>query len=75
VHRPEPAQSHQLRDPAGIRERSRRLSDGEMLGMLQRLFQARGYLSGLIIDETDHLPSSSAYQSRFGSLLRPWQPT
>jgi hypothetical protein len=44
-----------------------------MLDMLQHLFQARGYLSGLIIDETDHLPSSSAYQSRFGSLLRAYQ--
>ena len=56
-----------------IRERSRRLSNEEMLDMLQRLLQARGYLSGLIIDETDHLPSSSAYQSRFGSLLRAYQ--
>jgi hypothetical protein len=30
----------------------------------------RGYLSGLIIDEGESLPSSSAYQNRFGSLLR-----
>ena len=30
-------------------------------------------LSGLIIDEQDHLPSSSAYRSRFGSLLRAYQ--
>jgi hypothetical protein len=29
-----------------IRQRSRRLSDEEMLDMLQRLLQARGYLSG-----------------------------
>jgi DNA invertase Pin-like site-specific DNA recombinase len=56
-----------------VRERSRRLSNEEMLDRLQRLFQARGYLSGLIIDETDHLLSSSAYQSRFGSLLRAYQ--
>jgi DNA invertase Pin-like site-specific DNA recombinase len=56
-----------------IRERSRRLSNEEMLDMLQHLFQARGYLSGLVIDQTDHLPSSSAYQSRFGSLLRAYQ--
>ena len=33
----------------------------------------RGYLSGLIIDETERLPSSSAYQSRFGSLLRAYE--
>jgi DNA invertase Pin-like site-specific DNA recombinase len=53
-----------------IRERSRKLTNEEMLTALHRLLQARGYLSGLIIDEADQLPSSSAYQSRFGSLLR-----
>ena len=51
-----------------IRERSYRLSDEEMLDGLRDLLEERGYLSGLIIDETDQLPSSSAYQSRFGSL-------
>lgn len=56
-----------------IRERSYRLSDEEMLDGLKRLFQERGYLSGLIIDEIDDLPSSSAYQGRFGSLLRAYQ--
>ncbi len=56
-----------------IHERSRRLSDNELLDGLKRLFEARGYLSGLIIDEADCLPSSSAYQSRFGSLLRAYQ--
>ena len=56
-----------------IRERSHRLSDDDLLDGLQRLFDKRGYLSGLIIDEADHLPSSSTYQSRFGSLLRAYQ--
>jgi DNA invertase Pin-like site-specific DNA recombinase len=56
-----------------IRERSYKLSDEEMLGSLQRLLQDRGYLSGLIIDETERLPSSSAYQNRFGSLLRAYE--
>jgi hypothetical protein len=56
-----------------IRERSYKLSDEEMLGALQRLLQDRGYLSGLIIDETERLPSSSAYQNRFGSLLRAYE--
>lgn len=56
-----------------IRARSYRLSDEEMLDHLRLLFQERGYLSGLIIDESEHLPSSSAYQSRFGSLLRAYQ--
>jgi hypothetical protein len=56
-----------------IRERSHKLSNEEMLEALQRLLQDRGYLSGLVIDETERLPSSSAYQSRFGSLLRAYE--
>lgn len=53
-----------------IRERSRRLSNDEMLTRLKQLYQRYGYLSGLIIDETDDAPSSGAYSHRFGSLLR-----
>lgn len=53
-----------------IGRRSHRLSDADMLGALREILQDRGYLSGFIIDEAGHLPSSSAYQCRFGSLLR-----
>lgn len=53
-----------------ISARSFRLSDDEMLSSLQQLYGSRGLLSGLIIDEADGLPSSSAYSGRFGSLLR-----
>lgn len=56
-----------------IRERSKKLSNEEMISALQKLLEDRGYLSGLIIDETDSLPSSSAYHSRFGSLLRAYE--
>jgi len=56
-----------------IAERSRRLSDDELLDGLRHLLEAQGQLSGLIIDETDHLPSSSAYRYRFGSLLRAYR--
>lgn len=56
-----------------IKERSHKLSNEEMLEALKQLLQDRGYLSGLIIDETERLPSSSAYQSRFGSLLRAYE--
>jgi hypothetical protein len=56
-----------------IRERSHKLSNEEMIAALQQLLQNHGYLSGLIIDETERLPSSSAYQSRFGSLLRAYE--
>jgi len=66
---------HKLFDAAQtiIRERSFRLSDDDMLGSLRALFEERGYLSGMVIDEADRLPSSSAYQSRFGSLLSAYQ--
>jgi hypothetical protein len=56
-----------------IHARSLRQSDEEMLKALQQLLQDRGYLSGLLIDESEDLPSSSAYQSRFGSLLRAYE--
>ena len=53
-----------------IQARNLRLTDAEMLAGLHGLFQREGQLSGIIIDEADGLPSSSAYRSRFGSLLR-----
>ena len=56
-----------------IRERSRRFSEAEMLDGLRHLLKLHGYLSGLIIDESEHLPSSSAFRSRYGSLLRAYQ--
>lgn len=56
-----------------IRERNRRFSDEEMLERLRRLFGQHGYLSGLIIDETDQMPSSGSYQHRFGSLIRAYE--
>jgi DNA invertase Pin-like site-specific DNA recombinase len=56
-----------------IVERSKKLTNEEMLAALHRLLEKQGYLSGLIIDEDDDLASSSAYQNRFGSLLRAYQ--
>lgn len=56
-----------------IEERNRRYSDAEMLERLAGLFRQQGTLSGLIIDEAEDMPSSSAYQSRFGSLVRAYQ--
>lgn len=53
-----------------IQARSERLSDERMLDLLAKILEQRGYLSGLIIDEIDDCPSSSAFRSRFGSLLR-----
>jgi DNA invertase Pin-like site-specific DNA recombinase len=56
-----------------IEERSKRLTDAEMLDHLSSLLGRKGILSGLIIDEIDDMPSSSAYRHRFGSLLRAYQ--
>ena len=53
-----------------IQTRSQRLSDDEMLELLRSIFEKNGRLTGLIIDEANDSPSSSAFQSRFGSLLR-----
>lgn len=53
-----------------IRQRAQRFSDEEMLERLSALFKAKGWLSGLIIDELEEMPSSTAYRHRFGSLLR-----
>lgn len=58
------------RAQAIIAARSDRLSDENMLELLRGILEGKGYLSGIIIDEVDDCPSSSAYRSRFGSLLR-----
>ena len=56
-----------------IRERNRKFSDEEMLARLKHLFQNHGYLSGLVIDEDESMPSSNIYQRRFGSLIRAYE--
>lgn len=56
-----------------INARSARLSDEAMLELLASIFSAKGLLTGLIIDEAEDSPSSSAYRTRFGSLLRAYE--
>jgi DNA invertase Pin-like site-specific DNA recombinase len=56
-----------------INERCRRYTDDEMLGRLNSLYGEKGWLSGLVIDEAEGMPSSSVYRSRFGSLVRAYQ--
>lgn len=53
--------------------RARRYSDEELVERLRHLFQRHGYLSGLIIDEAEDMPSSAAYAHRFGGLIRAYQ--
>jgi hypothetical protein len=56
-----------------VQERTHRFSDADMLMRLAGLLQQTGWLSGLVIDERDDMPSTAAYRSRFGSLLRAYQ--
>lgn len=56
-----------------IGDRSRRFTDQDLLDRLAALFAEKGWLSGLVIDELDDMPSSSIFRHRFGSLLRAYQ--
>lgn len=56
-----------------IQERSRRFTDEELLGRLSALLVEKGWLSGLVIDEVEDMPSSSTFRHRFGSLVRAYQ--
>jgi hypothetical protein len=56
-----------------ILERHQRSSDEELLAQLHDLAERVGRLSGLIIDETEGMPSSAAYRHRFGSLVRAYE--
>lgn len=56
-----------------IEERNRQYSSAEMLERLSHLLQKQGTLSGIIIDEAEGMPSSGAYRSRFGSLIRAYE--
>jgi len=56
-----------------IYERSRRFTDQELLDQLSALLARKGWLSGLVIDEVEDMPSSSTFRHRFGSLVRAYQ--
>jgi DNA invertase Pin-like site-specific DNA recombinase len=53
-----------------VRARVRRYSNDELLARLKSLYEKTGYLSGILIDETEGMASSSVYSHRFGSLVR-----
>ena len=56
-----------------IRARAHRFSNEELIEKLRSLYQHRGLLSGLIIDETEGMPSTATYIHRFGSLIRAYE--
>jgi DNA invertase Pin-like site-specific DNA recombinase len=51
-----------------IRERNRKVTNDEMLDKLRALHERQGWLSGILINEAEDMPASSAYAHRFGSL-------
>lgn len=56
-----------------IRARAYRYTNEELIERLKFLYQSRGFLSGLIINETENMPSTAIYTHRFGSLVRAYQ--
>ena len=56
-----------------LTERSRRLTDEELLQHLKALYAECGRLSGFIIDQVPNGPSATLYTSRFGSLIRAYE--
>jgi len=56
-----------------MRARARRYSSEELIERLRNLYRSRGFLSGVVIDETEGMPSASVYAYRFGSLIRAYQ--
>ena len=54
-------------------ERQRRFSDEEMLDRLKHLYRKHGKLSGILIDETEGMPSSAVYRTRFRGLVRAYR--
>ena len=56
-----------------LRARAHRYSDHELIDRLRKLYQSRGFLSGLIINETEGMPSTAIYALRFGGLIRAYE--
>jgi DNA invertase Pin-like site-specific DNA recombinase len=56
-----------------IRQRNRKFSNDDMLSKLKALHERKGWLSGILINEADDMPSSCAYAQRFGSLVRAYE--
>ncbi|WP_343626438.1 recombinase family protein [Roseateles puraquae] len=56
-----------------IKARARRFSDAELIEKLRNLYERRGFLSSLVIDEAEGMPSAAAYIHRFGSLIRAYK--
>ena len=56
-----------------ILARSQKLTDEEMLEKLRTLLKLHGRISGILIDEAEDLPSSTAFSHRFGTLVNAYR--
>ena len=56
-----------------IERRATKLSDDQMLEILQQILDANGQQSGIIINEWENAPSSQSYARRFGGLRRAYK--
>lgn len=56
-----------------ILARSQKLSDEEMLEQLRVLLKQHGRISGILIDEAEGFPSSTAFSHRFGTLVNAYR--
>jgi DNA invertase Pin-like site-specific DNA recombinase len=56
-----------------IRARCMRYTDEELIERLRGLYRNRGFLSGIVINEAEGMPSAAVYAHRFGSLVRAYQ--
>jgi len=56
-----------------VHARAYHYTDDNLIERLRQLYQSRGVLSGLIINETEGMPSAAVYSHRFGSLFRAYQ--
>jgi DNA invertase Pin-like site-specific DNA recombinase len=56
-----------------IESRYQHYTDEQLIEKLRELLENAGMLSGILIDETAEMPSSSAYRNRFKSLLHAYE--
>jgi hypothetical protein len=63
----------QRRGDRSAKDRTKSLSNKQLLDLLRKLRRRRGRLSARLIEETKGLPSVTTFRARFGSLSRAYQ--
>ena len=56
-----------------VANRHRNFTDEQLLELSEELLARFGTVSGILIDETEDMPSSTVYRHRFGSLIRAYE--